>query len=239
MAYDNTTGVISYTTPTDLITLESISVSGDLAYDNTTGVISYTTPNNISHFENDAAYLVNSDLDNITDRLDVIETPVYTIFDLFKHMYDSTGLDEQYLYFSIRAIDQFRYAWLSSGQSDPTWDALVDSIYDNNIDAVTSVFLGITNAAEQSVFLVPYLSLINSDLTVINEIENTTYDTMTFAELLNIPEWQSRNTGFDTSATSVRNQLNSTDDVFIRAWLKANSYADFRSDTIITGWNPA
>ena len=225
--------------PTDLITLESISVSGDLAYDNTTGVISYTTPNNISHFENDAAYLVNSDLDNITDRLDVIETPVYTIFDLFKHMYDSTGLDEQYLYFSIRAIDQFRYAWLSSGQSDPTWDALVDSIYDNNIDAVTSVFLGITNAAEQSVFLVPYLSLINSDLTVINEIENTTYDTMTFAELLNIPEWQSRNTGFDTSATSVRNQLNSTDDVFIRAWLKANSYADFRSDTIITGWNPA
>ena len=62
---------------------------------------------------------------------------------------------------------------------------------------------------------------------------------MTFAELLNIPEWQSRNTGFDTSATSVRNQLNSTDDVFIRAWLKANSYADFRSDTIITGWNPA
>jgi|GEM_PF-4153163 hypothetical protein len=239
LAYDNTTGVISYTTPTDLITLESISVSGDLAYDNTTGVISYTTPNNISHFENDAAYLVNSDLDNITDRLDVIETPVYTIFDLFKHMYDSTGLDEQYLYFSIRAIDQFRYAWLSSGQSDPTWDALVDSIYDNNIDAVTSVFLGITNAAEQSVFLVPYLSLINSDLTVINEIENTTYDTMTFAELLNIPEWQSRNTGFDTSATSVRNQLNSTDDVFIRAWLKANSYADFRSDTIITGWNPA
>ena len=238
LAYDNTTGVISYTTPTDLITLESISVTGDLAYDNTTGVISYTTPINISQFENDTAYLVNSDLDNITDRLDVLETPVYTIFDLFKHMYDSTGLDDQYLYFSIRAIDQFRYAWLSSGQPDPTWDMLVDSIYDNDINAVTSVFLSITDLAEQAVLLAPYLSLINSDLTVINEIENTTYDTMTFPELRNVPEWASRNTGFDTSATSVRNQLNSTDDVFIRAWLKANSYADFRSDTIITGWNP-
>ena len=244
--YQNTFSTVatsgSYTdlvdTPTDLITLESISVTGDLAYDNTTGVISYTTPINISQFENDTAYLVNSDLDNITDRLDVLETPVYTIFDLFKHMYDSTGLDDQYLYFSIRAIDQFRYAWLSSGQPDPTWDMLVDSIYDNDINAVTSVFLSITDLAEQAVLLAPYLSLINSDLTVINEIENTTYDTMTFPELRNVPEWASRNTGFDTSATSVRNQLNSTDDVFIRAWLKANSYADFRSDTIITGWNP-
>jgi hypothetical protein len=44
---------------TDARTRASISVSGDLSYNNTTGVISYTTPTNISAFTNDAGYLTS------------------------------------------------------------------------------------------------------------------------------------------------------------------------------------
>lgn len=57
LGYDNTTGVISYTTPntdgiaegtklyfTDTRARAAISVAGSLAYDSSTGVISYTTP---------------------------------------------------------------------------------------------------------------------------------------------------------------------------------------------------
>ena len=45
IAYNNTTGVISYTDPsprTDAVIRGLISATGDIAYDATTGVISYT-----------------------------------------------------------------------------------------------------------------------------------------------------------------------------------------------------
>jgi hypothetical protein len=40
----------------------SISVAGDLAYNNATGVISYTTPSNLSDFTNDSNFITLSDL---------------------------------------------------------------------------------------------------------------------------------------------------------------------------------
>ena len=46
----------------------AISVTGDLAYNNTTGVISYTTPTLVSSFTNDAGY-ITANTDNYSDTL--------------------------------------------------------------------------------------------------------------------------------------------------------------------------
>lgn len=57
----------------------AISVTGDLAYNNTTGVISYTTPTLVSSFTNDAGY-ITANTDNYADELAFsISTGVLTV----------------------------------------------------------------------------------------------------------------------------------------------------------------
>lgn len=60
LAYNSTTGVVSFTERTDAEVRELVSASGSLSYNSSTGVISYTQPTNISTFTNDSSYITNS-----------------------------------------------------------------------------------------------------------------------------------------------------------------------------------
>ena len=52
---------------TDARARAAVSASGDISYDSSTGVFSYTQPTNVSTFSNDANYLVSSDIPTIVD----------------------------------------------------------------------------------------------------------------------------------------------------------------------------
>lgn len=238
---DTPSVVSAFTNDSNYITLNSLSVNGDLSYDNTTGTISYSQPTNISVFTNDSNYLVDDDIrqefTDITNRLDVLEE--YTILDVYKNMYKNTTVDVQYLEFSIRLVDTFRMNWLASGQSDPAWDNLVDDIYNNDAASIEQAFAAMP-VLDQTVFLLPLLYTINSGVTLVNQALGTTYDTVTLDELNNsFPQWQQRNSGYEASATALDNQLVQADMTFIKNILKNNSYADFTRDTVVTGWNPS
>ena len=130
-----------------------------MAYDNTTGVISYTQPTNISTFTNDSAYLVDADIRSeftaITNRLDTLEAPTYTIFDVFRNQYDNnTGgytVSDEAISFYIRALDNFRLSWLASGQTDPSWDSLVDDIENSDVSGIENSFSSMATL-DQTVF---------------------------------------------------------------------------------------
>jgi hypothetical protein len=237
------------------ISLVNLSVAGDMTYDNTTGVISFTqdksytsltgAPTNVSHFNNDSNYLVDSDIRNeftdITNRLDTLETPVYTVFDIFRNMYDNTPytISDDMIEFRIRAIDNIRFIFLGSGQPDPTWDTMVTAIYDNNVVEFDNAYNSI-NPIDKTDIQLPYLMMINSDVLCINEAFNKNYDTMTREELLNPTlkaNWQQRNQQMFVDAATFNNSL-PTDDT-IKNILLNNSYADFTRDTVVTGWNPS
>ena len=240
---DTPTSVSTFTNDSNYITLESLSVNGDLSYDNTTGIISYSQPTNISELTNDSNYLVDGNIrqefTDITNRLDVLEEEEYTILDVYKNMYKNTSVGVQYLEFSIRLVDAFRLNWLASGQSDPAWDNLVDDIYNYDAAAIEQAFSSMP-VLDQTVFLMPLLYTINSGVTLINQSLGTTYDTVTLDELNNsFPQWQQRNSGYDASATTLNNQLIQADRTFIKNILKSNSYADFTHTTVVNSWNPS
>lgn len=240
------TTVSTFTNDSNYITLTDLSVSGDLAYDNTTGVISYTQPTNISTFTNDSAYLVDADIRSeftaITNRLDTLEAPTYTIFDVFRNQYDNnTGgytVSDEAIYFYIRALDTFRLNWLASGQTDPSWDSLVNDIEDSDVSGVQASFSSMA-ILDQTVFLLPMVFLLNAQIKIINEALGKSYTNLTFDILSNsFSSWESTNSGFEADAATFEGSLNTTNTSFITGLLKNNSYDDFTADRVVTGWNP-
>jgi hypothetical protein len=240
------TTVSTFTNDSNYITLTDLSVSGDLAYDNTTGVISYTQPTNISTFTNDSAYLVDADIRSeftaITNRLDTLEAPTYTIFDVFRNQYDNnTGgytVSDESIYFYIRALDTFRLNWLASGQTDPSWDSLVDDIESSDVAGIEASFSSMA-ILDQTVFLLPMVFLLNAQIKIINEALGKSYTNLTFDILSNsFSSWESTNSGFETDAATFEGSLNTTNTSFITGLLKNNSYDDFTADRVVTGWNP-
>ncbi len=61
----------------------AISVTGDLLYNPTTGVLNYTTPTNISTFSNDSGYLTAGDVVDITSPQDVSGVKTFTTQQIF------------------------------------------------------------------------------------------------------------------------------------------------------------
>ena len=254
LSYDNTTGVISYTQPTEVstfnndsgyITLADISAGGDLSYDNTTGVISYTQPTDVSTFNNDSNYITLANLsatgDNISydNTTGVINyTKPYTIFDVFRDQYPNSVSDGA-IEFYIRSIDNFRIAWLASGQTDPSWDNLVDALEDSDITAIESAWSGLP-VYDQTPLILPMVFVVNAGVSVINEAMSKTYDTLTLNELAvnNMSNWNTNNSGYETDAETFENSLNTTNSAFITGLLKNNSYENFTADKVVTGWTP-
>ena len=264
LSYDNTTGVISYTQPTNIstftndsnyITLTSLTAGGDLSYDNTTGEVSFTqdkayasltgVPTDVSTFNNDSNYITLADLsatgDNISydNTTGVINyTKPSTIFDVFRDQYPSTVSDGA-IYFYIKALDNFRISWLATGQSDPTWDSIVGDIEGSDVSAIENAFANMP-VLDQTPFLLPMVFIINAQVKIVNEALSKTYDTLTFDELMthNMTNWNANNSGFETDRDTFENSLNATNTAFITGLLTNNSYEDFTADKVVTGWTP-
>ena len=69
LAYNSTTGVVSFTERTDAEVRGLVSAGGSLSYNSSTGVISYTQPTNISTFTNDSSYITNATASLNADKI--------------------------------------------------------------------------------------------------------------------------------------------------------------------------